>query len=88
MIQKLFGTKDDTATAILRLVLGIVSFPHGAQLMLGWLGASGFLERWVSSGCIAYSSAACRSPFACNFNLTGVNYMETCRRELLSGVCP
>ena len=42
MIRKLFGTEDDTATAILRLVLGIVFFAHGAQLMLGWFGGLGF----------------------------------------------
>ena len=41
MIQKLFGTEDDTATAILRLVLGIIFFPHGGQLMLGWFGGLG-----------------------------------------------
>jgi len=42
MIRKLFGTGDDTATAILRLVLGTVFFAHGAQLMFGWFGGLGF----------------------------------------------
>jgi putative oxidoreductase len=42
MIRKLFATDDNTATAILRLVLGIVFFAHGAQKMLGWFGGFGF----------------------------------------------
>lgn len=42
MLRKLFATNDDMATAILRLVLGIVFFAHGAQKMLGWFGGFGF----------------------------------------------
>ena len=42
MIRRLFATDDNTATAILRLVLGIVFFAHGAQKMLGWFGGYGF----------------------------------------------
>ena len=42
MTHKLIATDDDRATAILRFVLGVIFFAHGAQKMLGWFGGYGF----------------------------------------------
>jgi putative oxidoreductase len=42
MIRKLTATDNDIAIAILRLVLGVIVFGHGAQKMLGWFGGYGF----------------------------------------------
>ena len=42
MIRKLTATDNDCAITVLRLVLGIVFFAHGAQKMLGWFGGYGF----------------------------------------------
>ena len=42
MIRKLMATDNDAAITILRLVVGVVFFAHGAQKMLGWFGGYGF----------------------------------------------
>ena len=42
MWQKLIGTSNSIPLAIVRLMLGLVMFPHGAQKMLGWFGGHGF----------------------------------------------
>jgi putative oxidoreductase len=38
----LFKTDNDVSTLLLRLILGVVFFPHGAQMVLGWFGGYGF----------------------------------------------
>lgn len=40
--KRLVRTDDDIAPFLVRLFLGIVMFPHGAQKMLGWFGGPGF----------------------------------------------
>jgi putative oxidoreductase len=42
MVKAFFQTDDGWAGLILRLTLGIVMFPHGAQKVLGWYGGFGF----------------------------------------------
>ena len=42
MLKKLTGTTDDLSLTILRVTLGAVMFPHGAQKVLGWFGGYGF----------------------------------------------
>ncbi len=41
MVKKLFQTDDAWSSLILRVALGVVMFPHGAQKLLGWYGGHG-----------------------------------------------
>ncbi len=41
-MRKLLSTPNDFTLTVVRLVLGIVFFAHGAQKMLGWFGGYGF----------------------------------------------
>ena len=56
MLRKLLVTDDNTATVILRSVLGVVFFAHGSQKMLGWFGGYGF------SGTMAYFTGPAHIP--------------------------
>ncbi len=42
MLRKLMQTDDDAGMLIVRVFLGLVMFPHGAQKLLGWFGGHGF----------------------------------------------
>jgi len=42
MIKAFFDTGEETSQLVLRVLLGIVFFPHGAQKLLGWFGGGGF----------------------------------------------
>jgi putative oxidoreductase len=42
MFRKLVSTSNDFTLTIVRLVLGVTFFMHGAQKMLGWFGGYGF----------------------------------------------
>ncbi|HJT19025.1 MAG TPA: DoxX family protein [Nitrospira sp.] len=41
-MKTFFSTDESWAGLILRLTLGVVIFPHGAQKLLGWYGGVGF----------------------------------------------
>jgi len=42
MLKRVMSTSNDVTFTILRLVLGVVFFAHGAQKMLGWFSGYGF----------------------------------------------
>ncbi len=39
---KWLGSSNDTGAMLVRITLGLVMFPHGAQKLLGWFGGYGF----------------------------------------------
>jgi putative oxidoreductase len=41
-MKALFKTNDEISPLILRVLLAVVMFPHGAQKALGWFGGFGF----------------------------------------------
>ncbi len=41
-MNKILHTNESLAAMIVRIVLGIILFPHGAQKLLGWFGGYGF----------------------------------------------
>ena len=48
MMKRLMGTSNDVSFTILRVVLGVVFFAHGAQKMLAGLAALVFTAAWDS----------------------------------------
>jgi putative oxidoreductase len=42
IMNKILSTQDDTSMLVVRLVLGGVMFPHGAQKLFGWFGGYGW----------------------------------------------
>lgn len=42
MLKKIIATENDAALTLIRVALGVVMFPHGAQKLLGWFGGYGW----------------------------------------------
>jgi putative oxidoreductase len=42
MLERIFRTENDYSLTVLRTILGMVFFAHGAQKALGWFGGPGF----------------------------------------------
>lgn len=61
MTNRIFYTRDSWSTMVLRLFLGAVVFPHGAQKLLGWFGGYGF------TGSMNYFTDTVGLPWAIGF---------------------
>lgn len=60
-MKALFQTDESWAGLILRLTLGLVMFPHGAQKLMGWYGGFGF------SGTMGFFTDAMHLPWIIAF---------------------
>ena len=51
MIKKVFATDGSLSGTVLRVALGVVMFPHGAQKLLGMFGGGGLSAtlKWLES---------------------------------------
>jgi putative oxidoreductase len=58
MWQKIIRTDDDRVLTLLRIALGIVVFPHGAQKLLGWFGGFGY------TGTMGFLTGTMNIPYA------------------------
>lgn len=56
-MKKLLITNNSTAITVIRVVLGIVLFAHGAQKLLGWFGGYGF------SGTMGFFTGTLQLPY-------------------------
>lgn len=53
MLKAMLNTENNPAQMMIRLALGAVMLPHGAQKVLGWFGGSGYagtLSQFLSLG--------------------------------------
>jgi putative oxidoreductase len=84
MLRKLFATDDDIATAILRLVLGVVFFAHGAQKMLGWFGGLTRIAAFGITVNMVVAIATVHSAFGFFMNWSGTQKGEGIEYHLLT----
>lgn len=59
--SSLVATGDSFAPTVLRLTLGVMMFPHGAQKLLGWFGGFGF------RGSMGYFTGTVGAPWIVGF---------------------
>ena len=78
MKQKIFLTNNDWTGFILRLTVGAIIFPHGAQKMLGWFGGYGF------SGTMNYFTGTVHLPWIIAFLVIIIEFFGSL--FLLAGV--
>lgn len=69
MLHNLFKTNDSVAPMVLRIMLGLVLFAHGAQKMLGWFGGYGF------SGTMQYFTQTAHLPWLIAFLVILIEFL-------------
>lgn len=67
-MKKIFQTNESNVATILRIVLGVILFPHGAQKMLGWFGGYGF------NGTMGFLTGAAGLPWIIAFLVIAIEF--------------
>jgi putative oxidoreductase len=68
IMKKIFQTNESHASTIIRIVLGLILFPHGAQKMLGWFGGYGF------SGTMGFLTGTAGLPWIIAFLVIAIEF--------------
>lgn len=69
MKNKIFSTNKDLTGLIIRLTLGLILFPHGAQKMLGLFGGYGF------SGTMDFFTGTLHLPWIISFLIIIIEFV-------------
>ncbi|MFT3681982.1 MAG: DoxX family protein [Ferruginibacter sp.] len=67
-MKKILQTNESYAATIVRIMLGLVLFPHGAQKLLGWFGGYGF------SGTMQFFTGTMHLPWIIGFLVIMVEF--------------
>jgi len=67
-MKKIFQTNENTTATIIRIVLGAILFPHGAQKLLGWFGGYGF------SGTMGFLTGSAGLPWIIAFLVIAIEF--------------
>jgi putative oxidoreductase len=67
-MKKIFQTNENTTATIIRIVLGAILFPHGAQKLLGWFGGYGF------SGTMGFLTGTAGLPWLIAFLVIAIEF--------------
>ena len=67
-MKKIFQTNENTTATIIRIVLGAILFPHGAQKLLGWFGGYGF------SGTMGFLTGTAGLPWVAAFLVITIEF--------------
>ena len=81
-LTTLFKTDHTISTLVLRLTLGVVFFPHGAQKVLGWFGGYGF------TGTMGFFTGTMHIPALFAFLAIAAFFLWTEHRAHVLGVLP
>ena len=80
MFREVVNTDHDVLQTVLRLVLGIVFFAHGAQKLLGWFGGGG-----LNGTARVFETTYCQAGVCLKPGIVFASFIGSL--ELIGGIC-